>query len=205
MSVLDHLKQERIKMALKETEVHLYTNSTMDNSKNISIDRRKSEGMSLSSYLDENYIAGFSDKPMKGERETRALSQEIETPDQNMASSDQMDYEEEVGSMDADEGEPDIVLIEEDYKSMLEDSKNNDHLISRKDFKFIKLIGSGAHAKVYLARKYDDNTLFAVKVLNKKELNQKKQITGTKVERKILVSFWSFIKNYRKRSTLPLS
>ena len=130
----------------------------------------------------------FTDKPRKGERKARALSHEIETPDQNMATSDQMEVDEDMNDLDDDEGEPDIVLIEEEYKSILEDAKNQDHAICRNDFRFIKMIGSGAHAKVYLAEKLSDNTLFAIKVLDKRELNRKKQVKGTKVERKILVS-----------------
>ena len=122
-------------------------------------------------------------------RETRALSQEIEDMKQDKFSNDAaMEYEEEILSMEDEEGENDIILIEEEYKSVLDENLNNSETISRQDFKFIKLIGSGAHAKVYLARKNDNEQLFAIKVLNKKELNKKKQAKGTKTERKILVS-----------------
>jgi len=103
-------------------------------------------------------------------------------------SNDAMEYEEDVLSMDEDdEGENDIILIEEEYKSVLDDNKDHSHEVTRKDFKFLKLIGSGAHAKVYLTRKIDNNKLYAIKVLEKKELNKKKQIKGTKAERRILV------------------
>lgn len=58
----------------------------------------------------------------------------------------------------------------------------------------MKLIGSGAHARVYLARKIDNNKLYAIKVLEKRELNKKRQLKGTKVEREILVSFYQKLK-----------
>lgn len=144
----------------------------------------------------------WSNLEIYAKRETRALSQEVENNEKSMVSNEAMDYEEEVSDMDEDEGENDIVLIEEEYKSILDDTSVRHWGLSRKDFKFIKLIGSGAHAKVYLARKVDNQQLFAIKVLDKLELNKKKQINGTKIERRILVSLWAltniFIGKYRK-------
>jgi serine/threonine protein kinase len=111
-----------------------------------------------------------------------------------MGTSEAMDYDEDIAGLD-DEGEPDIVLIEEEYKEILEEPKSLKGSINRNSFKFLKLIGSGAHAKVYLARKNDNNKLFAIKVLDKRELNKKKQVKGTKVERKILVSISTLTTN----------
>jgi serine/threonine protein kinase len=119
-------------------------------------------------------------------RESRALSQEVENNEKSMAVSEEMDYEQSFQDSE-DEGENDIVLIEEEYKSMLDEPSIKPNEITRNDFIFLKLLGSGAHAKVYLARKTDTSQLYAIKVLDKKELNQKKQVNGTKVERKILV------------------
>ncbi|CAI2367461.1 unnamed protein product [Moneuplotes crassus] len=183
MEIQEQLKQERVKMANEETEVYLYGDNEKDSHSKVS-ERRKSQGQGLASFLKENYMGEFSNKPSLGDRETRALSQDVESPAQDMIKSDVIDYDMDLGSLD-DEGEPDIVLIEEEYKSML-DNSNHGHFLSRKDFKFLKLIGSGAHAQVYLAEKIDNNKLYAVKVLDKKELNRKKQIKGTKIERKIL-------------------
>jgi serine/threonine protein kinase len=104
-----------------------------------------------------------------------------------MATSEAMDYDDEIADLD-DEGEADIVLIEEEYKEILDKPETKKSSVNRSSFKFLKLIGSGAHAKVYLARKIDNKKLFAIKVLDKRELNRKKQVKGTKVERKILVS-----------------
>lgn len=124
-------------------------------------------------------------------RDSRALSQELEKNEKSMVSNELMDYEEGISEED-EEGENDIVLIEEEYKSILDDSKYGTEPVTRKDFRFLKLLGSGAHAKVYLARKDDTQQLFAIKVLDKKELNKKKQINGTKIERRILVSVIDF-------------
>ena len=131
-------------------------------------------------------------------RETRALSQDVDKNDKSMATSEAMDYDEDIADLD-DEGEPDIVLIEEEYKEILDEPMAKKSSVNRSSFKFLKLIGSGAHAKVYLARKNDNNKLYAIKVLDKKELNKKKQIKGTKVERKILVSLVSVSNHNRKR------
>ena len=115
------------------------------------------------------------------------MSQEVDSPHNNdMATSDQMDCE-EVDILGNDEGEDDIVFIEEEYKSIVDESEKSKHKISRADFTFLKMIGSGAHAKVYLARKIDTKQLYAIKVLDKRELTKKKQVSGTMVERKILV------------------
>jgi serine/threonine protein kinase len=105
--------------------------------------------------------------------------------DGNMQNDEQMD------SVNESEGEDEIILIEEEYKSVLDDPEHDKNSLSRQDFKFLKLIGSGAHAKVYLARKEDTQQLFAIKVLEKRELNKKKQNKGTKVERRILVSIYN--------------
>lgn len=201
-------KDEILRTAAQETEVHLYADIpeiAMDVNLN---GRRKSQDNILGNYLNENYI-----KPSNGinvdhempdgkelsrilnridlnpsdPRDHRALSEEIDKHEDSKMSNDpgDMDIEiEEMGELD-DDDEPDIVLIEEEYKSVLDDNPKE---LCRQDFEFIKLIGSGAHASVYLAEKIDTKTLYAIKVLNKRDLNKKKQVKGTKIERRILVS-----------------
>lgn len=114
-------------------------------------------------------------------RETRALSQEVDDVKDEDMKDDNDDFNMDIQDVEESEDEGEIVLIEEEYKWYLSNSESYKG-ISRKDFEFIKLIGSGAHAKVYLVRKIDTQKLYAIKVLHK---NQNK---GTKVERKILVS-----------------
>lgn len=62
----DERKQERIKLALEETEVFLYPETEKTKTKTIP-DRRKSYGLSLASILKENYLGEFKDVQYLGE------------------------------------------------------------------------------------------------------------------------------------------
>ncbi|KAG5439114.1 hypothetical protein PCANB_001413 [Pneumocystis canis] len=55
------------------------------------------------------------------------------------------------------------------------------------DFEILKLIGKGTFGQVYQVRKIDNNRIYAMKVLSKKIIIQKKEITHTIGERDILV------------------
>ncbi|KAL8954150.1 MAG: hypothetical protein Q9222_000034 [Ikaeria aurantiellina] len=55
------------------------------------------------------------------------------------------------------------------------------------DFQIIKLIGKGTFGQVYLVRKRDTQRLYAMKVLSKKVIVQKKEVAHTLGERNILV------------------
>ncbi|KAL8874073.1 MAG: hypothetical protein Q9174_000544 [Haloplaca sp. 1 TL-2023] len=55
------------------------------------------------------------------------------------------------------------------------------------DFQIIKLIGKGTFGQVYLVRKKDTQRLYAMKVLSKKVIVQKKEVAHTLGERNILV------------------
>ena len=50
----------------------------------------------------------------------------------------------------------------------------------------MKLLGYGTYGRVFLARKKSNNKIYAIKVLDKKNINKNKQIDLTKLERKIL-------------------
>jgi len=56
------------------------------------------------------------------------------------------------------------------------------------DYSMIKIIGKGTYAKVILVRKNSDNKLYAIKVLKKHLVEQKKQEFHTKTERNILTT-----------------
>ena len=62
--------------------------------------------------------------------------------------------------------------------------------VTMKDFDLLKVLGTGAYGKVFLARKrtgVDAGTLFAMKVLKKATIVQKKKTTEhTKTERQVL-------------------
>ena len=54
-------------------------------------------------------------------------------------------------------------------------------------FTLLTVIGKGSYAKVALVRKKDNNKIYALKILKKDYIRQKKQITHIKTERSILV------------------
>ena len=58
-------------------------------------------------------------------------------------------------------------------------------LIAR-DFEFLKLIGRGTFGRVFQVRKRDTKRIYAMKVLSKREIALKKEVTHTMGERKIL-------------------
>ena len=54
------------------------------------------------------------------------------------------------------------------------------------DFEFLKLIGRGTFGRVFQVRKRDTKRIYAMKVLSKREIALKKEVTHTMGERKIL-------------------
>lgn len=52
----------------------------------------------------------------------------------------------------------------------------------------LSVIGKGSYGKVLLVKKKDNGTLYAVKVLKKRDLQKRNQIERTMTERRILVS-----------------
>jgi len=58
--------------------------------------------------------------------------------------------------------------------------------VSFKSFQIIKLLGSGAFGKVYLARKKSSNEVYALKVLKKKQIINRNQVKYALAEANIL-------------------
>ncbi|KAG8810651.1 Serine/threonine-protein kinase [Serendipita sp. 399] len=58
--------------------------------------------------------------------------------------------------------------------------------LTPKDFEILKLVGKGTFGRVFQVRKKDTRRIYAMKVLNKKEIVAKKEIAHTIGERKIL-------------------
>ncbi len=54
------------------------------------------------------------------------------------------------------------------------------------DFKIVRLLGQGSFGHVLLVRKLDNNRVYAMKVLNKADIREKKQIEHTQTERRLL-------------------
>jgi serum/glucocorticoid-regulated kinase 2 len=54
------------------------------------------------------------------------------------------------------------------------------------DFTLLKMVGRGGFGKVYLARKVDDGQVFAMKILKKSHILQRRQVAHTVTERDVL-------------------
>ena len=55
------------------------------------------------------------------------------------------------------------------------------------DFLMLNVIGQGSYGKVLLVRKKDDENVYAMKILKKKNMIKRKQVEHVKSERKIMV------------------
>ncbi|KAI8616423.1 kinase-like domain-containing protein [Chytriomyces sp. MP71] len=55
------------------------------------------------------------------------------------------------------------------------------------DFKLLKLVGKGTFGKVMLVKKADTGRVYAMKVMNKKDIVERKEITHTLAERSVLI------------------
>ena len=67
--------------------------------------------------------------------------------------------------------------------------KNHKHShkkVKLEDFKFIRLIGIGSYGKIYVASKKSSNKLYAIKILNKKNVRNKLELQNIKTERTVL-------------------
>lgn len=60
------------------------------------------------------------------------------------------------------------------------------HPVSIQDFELIKPISKGAYGRVFLARKKNTGDLYAIKVMNKRELFRKNQYNHIQAERRIM-------------------
>lgn len=68
----------------------------------------------------------------------------------------------------------------------------NRRKISIEDFTMLRIIGKGSYAKVALVRMKDTNKTYALKILKKDYIKQKKQVSHIKEERKILVNSYFY-------------
>ena len=66
-------------------------------------------------------------------------------------------------------------------------SKTDKRHFGPNDFQILKLIGKGTFGQVYQVRKKDTQRIYAMKVLSKKVIIQKKEVAHTLGERNILV------------------
>eukprot|EP01132_Coremiostelium_polycephalum_P005243 gene5243-6524_t len=66
------------------------------------------------------------------------------------------------------------------------DKKRKSKKLSIDDFELLKVLGVGSFGRVFLVRKKDTQKLYAMKVLNKKDMLKKKQIAHTNTEKMVL-------------------
>lgn len=77
-----------------------------------------------------------------------------------------------------------MMLIEKEEKEKLSVYTNKKMTVN--DFTTIKVIGKGSYGKVLLVKKNDDGQIYAMKVLKKKAMIKRNQVTHIKAERKIM-------------------
>jgi len=82
-----------------------------------------------------------------------------------------------LSSLNEDKGE---VRIEMRYEKLAQKK------LTPRDFEYLKLIGRGTFGKVFQVRKKDTRRIYAMKVLSKREIALKKEVTHTMGERRIL-------------------
>ena len=77
-----------------------------------------------------------------------------------------------------------IQLIEPEEKEKLSSYTNKKLTVN--DFSTIRVIGKGSYGKVLLVKKNDDDQIYAMKVLKKKAMIKRNQVTHIKAERRIM-------------------
>jgi protein-serine/threonine kinase len=65
-------------------------------------------------------------------------------------------------------------------------NKNKYNKVKLEDFQFIRLIGVGSYGKIYVASKKSSNKLYAIKILNKKNIYNQNERQNIKTERTVL-------------------
>ena len=75
-----------------------------------------------------------------------------------------------------------IIQIEND--ETIKEITNNK--LSIEDFSTIKVVGKGSYGKVLLVKKNDDQKVYAMKILKKKQMIKRNQVEHIKTERSIL-------------------
>mmetsp|Transcript_18922 Transcript_18922/g.21719 ORF Transcript_18922/g.21719 Transcript_18922/m.21719 type:complete len:211 (-) Transcript_18922:976-1608(-) len=89
-----------------------------------------------------------------------------------------------------DEDQPEIKLEIEEFLGIDDKSKESQAItkskVSLADFELMKLLGYGTYGRVFLARKRNNGKIYAIKVIDKKNIIRHSQSDLTKLERKIL-------------------
>jgi protein-serine/threonine kinase len=80
-----------------------------------------------------------------------------------------------------------IQQIEKEYSDFVAacQKKQKEHF-TIEDFEMLKVLGIGAYGKVFLVKKLDSGTLYAMKVIKKERIKSDKQRERTRTERMVL-------------------
>ncbi|CAO1633978.1 unnamed protein product [Sympodiomycopsis kandeliae] len=86
---------------------------------------------------------------------------------------------------DRDDGD-DQVQVRGEIRVQISYEKTSSRKLTPADFEYLRLIGRGTFGRVFQVRKKDTKRIYAMKVLSKREIAMKKEVTHTMGERKIL-------------------
>ena len=75
-------------------------------------------------------------------------------------------------------------MIEPEEKEKLSSYTNKKMTVN--DFSILRVIGKGSYGKVLLVKKNDDDQIYAMKVLKKKAMIKRNQVSHIKTERRIM-------------------
>lgn len=94
--------------------------------------------------------------------------------------------EEQEGDVEV-EGEDELTITSNNCDKLIDLGPSEKHHAKASDFEFLKVIGKGSFGKVYSARHKAEDTIYAVKVLNKKMIIKRNEKNHIMSERNVLL------------------
>ena len=79
-----------------------------------------------------------------------------------------------------------MILPSQNRSCALEEHQQTAQRVTAKDFTFLKILSAGAYGKVALARKTDTKDIFAIKIMDKQRMADKKMTQFIMTERDVL-------------------
>jgi serine/threonine protein kinase len=64
-------------------------------------------------------------------------------------------------------------MVEEEMENLIIDCQKKTGKVTKDDFDLISLLGKGSYGKVFLVKKKNEDTLYAMKVLKKEEIKRR--------------------------------
>ena len=72
------------------------------------------------------------------------------------------------------------------YQDIIKENEKSYGSVSKNDFETYSLLGEGSYGRVILVKKKDSQKQYAMKILKKKEIERRNQVSHTMTERRIL-------------------